>query len=168
MLDISTLVTNAPASPEDLRASPMRYRQPILVWHTRFDALPLNPSMPLAALPCTHVFRSNFGGIQTLAQIKKLQKRYGIAEVDTSEGWFSLLVAMAEAGERLPGVTKYSTWIASVGRTGKMKQTHVHDLHRYKADQIPPMTWSPSLIDEVHTVLGGGVDVIAVHDFVRY
>jgi len=167
MLNISTLVTNAPAAPEQLRAAQMRYRQPILVWHTRFDVVPLAPKTALATLPCNVVFR-NDNGLQSPAQIKKLQKRFGIADIETSEGWVSLLVAMAAAGARLPAQTKYTTWHANVARTGKMQQMLSHDLHRYKADQVTPLPWNPSTIDVVQTALCGGVDMIAVRDFVRY
>jgi hypothetical protein len=59
--DISALITAQPANPDAMREAPRRYRQPILIWHTGFAALPLSSTVQIAPLPCEVVFRSGVG-----------------------------------------------------------------------------------------------------------
>ncbi len=169
LLDISALVTDAPATPNNLRKAPMRYRQPILVWHTAFDALPLAPVTPIAPLPRGAEFRMNLDTApqHDTSEVFHLGMRFGITETDSPAGWDALLVAMAAAGERLPWVTTYTSWEASIGKTGKMKQRQLLDTQCYHEGQLAPMPWQPAKIDMVLAALMGGNDIIAVCDFVR-
>ncbi|MFO0449343.1 MAG: hypothetical protein ACK52I_11910 [Pseudomonadota bacterium] len=163
LVDVSVLVTDRPARPDALREAPRRYRQPILVWHTRFAALPLPSTVQLAQLPCEVVFRSGVGWPDPEA-IAQLERRFAVSETDTPEGWEALLMAMARTGERLPGIDGYTLSTARVGRTGALKLIEDHTLLRFADDARWPMPWQPSGMDEVIASLVGGADMVATRD----
>lgn len=163
LLDISTLVTYQPASPDQLRAAPKRYRQPILVWHTPFVALALAQNLPLADLPFEVAFRCS-RGFPEPDVVVELEQRFGVTNTNTSEGWGNVLIEMAKAAERLPGLEGYSIWKAHVSRTGVLKITEDYTLHRFEQGGRWPMPWQPVTIDEVIATLMGGADMITVRD----
>ena len=163
LLDISALVTDAPASHDAVRAAPRRYRQPILVWHTPFAATALSAPNRLAALPCDVIFRSSLGW-PSPEQVALLERRFGMTGTDSQEGWNALLRAMARTGERLPGVRGYSRWTAQVSRTGVLKQVEDHAVLPFLPGVEWPMPWQPTDMDEIGAILGGAPDMIAVRD----
>ena len=163
LLDISTLVTDQPASLDQLRAAPKRYRQSILVWHTPFAVRLLAQSVPLVELPVEVVFRSSIGWPEP-EDVAELEQRLGVTATDTPEGWNSALVAMAKAGEHLPRLEGYTLWTARISRTGVLKLTQDHTLHPYAPGGRWPMPWQPVTIDEVMAIMMGGADMITVRD----
>jgi hypothetical protein len=165
LLEISTLVTDQPASPDALRAPPTRYRQPILVWHRPFAVRSLAQSVPLVALPVEVAFRSSMGWPEP-EDVAEIEQRFGASGTDTPEGWTTLLLAMAKAAERLPGLEGYEIWMARVSRAGvlKLPQPQDHTLHRFEQGRDVPMSWQPSDMDEIMTSLMGGTDMIAIRD----
>lgn len=163
LLEISTLVTEQPAAPDALRKAPRRYRQPILVWHTGFAALPLASGAPLAQLPCTVVFRCGIGWPDP-EEISRLERRFRVTRTDTPESWDALLTAMAGAGARLPGIEGYSLWTARVGRTGILKLQEDYTIVHFADEEHRPMPWQPAAMDEITSILAGGPDLIASRD----
>jgi hypothetical protein len=163
LLDISTLVTDRPASTDLLHAAPKRYRQPILVWHTPFAVRPLAQSVALVELPRDVAFRCSTWDPEP-DMPAKLEHRFGVTNSSTPEGWNTVLMAMAELGERLPGVESYTLWTARVSRTGVLKLTQDHTLHPYAPGGRWPMPWQPVTIDEVMAIMMGGADMITVRD----
>ena len=163
LLDVSRLITNHPASPDELRDAPRRYRQPILVWHTPFVAFPLRYAATIARLPCDVVFRNSIGWPDP-DDVTALARRLGISDPDTPEGWYALLSAMSDACERLPGIEGCVVWTARVSRTGTLKVIEDYEVMQ-AADMIrPPMPWQPATMDEVIVALAGGPDRIALRD----
>lgn len=163
LIDVSALVTNRPADCEAVRDAPRRYRQPILVWHTGFDALPLFCGAPIAQLPCEVVFRSSIGW-PDLEDFAQLERRYGVGATDTPEGWNTLLTAMANAGERLPKLDSFCLTTARVGPTGVLKLIENHKVLHFADEASIPMGWQPSAMDEIVAILTGGQDCIAARD----
>lgn len=163
LLDISTLVTDQPASADMVRAAPKRYRQPIFVWHTPFVALALAQNLPLADLPFEVALRCS-RGFPEPDVVVELEQRFGVSDTDTPEGYNELLLAMAKAAERLPGLEGYSIWTAHVSRTGVLKITEDYTLHRFEDGIDYPMPWQPVTRDEVMAILMGGADMITVRD----
>jgi hypothetical protein len=166
LLDISALITVQPANPEAVREAPRRYRQPILVWHTGFAAVPLPSTVQVAPLPCEVVFRSGVGWPDPEA-IARLERRFAVSDTETPQGWRALLMAMAAAGQRLPGIEGHTLVTARVGRTGALKLIEDHTLLRPADDARWPMRWQPSEIDEVLAALSDGTDMVAVKDQVE-
>ena len=166
LLDISTLVTDQPASPDQLRAAPRRYRQPILVCHTPFAVRPLAQSVALVDLPCEIGFRCSAWNPQP-DMLAKLERRFGVTTPNTLEGWNTVLMALAELGERLPGVEGYSLWTAHVSRTGVLKLIDDYTLHPYTQGGRWPMPWQPAIMDEIMAILIGATDRIALSDQVE-
>lgn len=163
LIDISVLVTDRPSPPEEVREAARLYRQPILVWHTDFEALALPATVPLAQLPCSAVFRCGTGWPDPL-EVARLEKRFAVDRTDTPEGWNRLLTAMAEAGERLPGTSAFYLMKALAGRTGILKLTQDHTLLQSAGDGRWPMPWQPTHISEVIAHLAGGPDMISARD----
>ncbi len=163
LVDISVLVTDRPARPEEVRDAQRLYRQPILVWHTEFKALALPATVPVAQLPCSVVFRCSTGWPEPHVWAQ-LERRFAEDGTDTPEGWNALLRAMAEAGERLPGMDRFYLMQARVGRTGVLKLAQDHTLQRSVEDERWPMPWQPAEIAEVINHLVGGPDMIAARD----
>ena len=163
LLDISTLVTDQPASPDQLRAAPKRYRQPILVWHTPFAVRPLAQSVALVELPREFAFRSSIGWPDP-DEVTQIERRFGVTNPDTPEGQRALLIEMAKAGECMPGREEYTLWTARVSRTGVLKLIDDHTLYPYVQGGRWPMPWQPVTMDEVTTILMGAVDMIMVMD----
>ncbi|PZX44504.1 hypothetical protein LY56_01752 [Roseinatronobacter thiooxidans] len=93
LLDISTLVTDQPASPDQLRAAPKRYRQPILVWHTPFAVRLLAQSVALVELPRDVTFRCSTWDPEP-DMLAKLEHRFGVTNSSTPEGWNTVLMAI--------------------------------------------------------------------------
>jgi len=118
LLDISALIRVQPANPDAVREAPRRYRQPILVWHTGFAAMPLPSTAQVAPLPCEVAFRSGVGWPDPEA-IARLERRFAVWNTETRQGWTALLMAMATAGERLPGIEGHTLVTARVGRDGQ-------------------------------------------------
>ncbi|MFM8747204.1 MAG: hypothetical protein ACKOED_11145 [Aestuariivirga sp.] len=166
LLDISALVADQPVSPDTLRDAPRRYRQPILVFHTGFDALPLASLAPLARLPCTVLFRCGIGEPPDPEEIARLERRFAVSATDTPEGWNALLMALAEAGERLPGTDSYALFTARAGRTGTLKLIEDYTMLQFADKDRLPMPWQPANIQEIIAILAGGPDVIAAADHV--
>lgn len=166
LLDISTLVTDQPASPDQLRAAPRRYRQPILVWHTPFAVRPLAQSVALVDLPCEIGFRCSTWNPEP-DMPAKLERRFGVTNPNTPEGWNAVLMSLAELGERLPGVEGYSLWTARVSRTGVLKLIDDHTLYPYSQGGRWPMPWQPKSMDEIMAILMGATDRIALSDQVE-
>jgi hypothetical protein len=162
LLDISALITVQPANPNAVREAPRRYRQPILVWHTGFAAVPLPSTVQVAPLPCEVVFRSGVGWPDPEA-IAQLERRFAVRKTETPQGWRALLMAMAAAGERLPGMEGHTLVTARARRTGDLNLIEDHTLLRH-ADARWPMPWQPSEIDEVLAALSDGTDMVAVRD----
>jgi hypothetical protein len=163
LVDISALITVQPASPDAVREAPRRYRQPILVWHTGFTTVPLPSTVQIASLPCEVVFRSGAGWPDPEA-IARLERRFAVWKTETPKGWRTLLMAMAAAGERLPGIEGYTLVTARVGRTGALKLIEDHTLLRPADDALWPLPWQPSEIDDVLDALSDGTDIIAARD----
>ena len=165
LLDISTLVTDRPVTPDALQDAPRRYRQPILVWHTDFSILPIASKTPLAQLPRAVVFRSSVGWPDP-DECERLETRFTISRTDTPEGWNALLVAMAKAGERLPGITGFNLCTAQVGRTGVLKLIMDYELVQIGGHDYLPMPWLPARMSEVVSALVTESDIIAARDSV--
>lgn len=166
LLAISTLVTEGPTSAADLAQAPMRYRQPILFWRTGFAVHPLaGATEPLIALPNAVAFRMGIGwpGPET---IERLGQEFGIGEPETEQGWSQLLLAMAEAGRRLPEIDQHSIWTAQVGRSGTLKLIEDYTPVSLQDRSRAPMPWAPATISEATTALLGGPDMIAARDIV--
>ncbi len=163
LLDVSALVTDRPAGADAVRDAPRRYRQPLLVWHTGFAALPLARAAPIAQLPCEVVFRSGVGWPDPEA-VARLEIRLGVRATDTPEGWNALLAAMAEAGERMPGIDGATLTTARVGRTGALTLSEDHTVVRLADSAAHPMPWQPAAMDDIITGLAGGQDIIAARD----
>ncbi len=82
-------------------------------------AFPLRFAAIIARFPCAVVFRDGIGwpdpdGVAALARC------LGISDPDTPEGWNAPLAAIADAGERLPGIEGHRLWAARVTRTGTL------------------------------------------------
>ena len=165
LVDVSALVTDRPASPDALQRAPRRYRQPILVRHTGFAALPLAAQAPLAGLPLEIAFRDGIGWPDPDA-VAQLVKRFAVAQADTPQGWYALLGAMARSGERLPGIEGFCLVTARVGRTGALKLTWDHTPVQSADGANRPMPWQASKMDDVISALAGGPDLIEMTDAV--
>lgn len=163
LLDIIALVAVGPADAEALRDAPRRYRQPVLVWHTPFAAVPLAGTRPLAQIPCEVTFRSGIGWPDPLA-VARLERRYGITGTDSPASWNTLLLAMAQAGERLPGLAGYSIWTARVGRSGLLRLVEDHAMQPFTSSSNWPMPWPPIGMNDITAILTGAPDMIAVRD----
>jgi hypothetical protein len=163
LLEITGLVTDRPASLDDLREAPRRYRQPILVWHTPFAVLPLSGAKPLAQLPCAVLFRCMVGWPDP-QEVARLETLFGISGTDNPAGWNSLLLAMADAGERLTGLQGFSVWTARVGRNGLLKLVEDYATHPFPNTGDSPMPWEPVDMNEIVASLAGAPDMIAVRD----
>jgi hypothetical protein len=163
LLDVSALVRDRPASSDAVRDAPRRYRQPILLWHTPFAAMALTPERPLAPLPCAVPFRMGTGW-PAPRTVTRLERRFAITGTDAPEGWNALLLALADAGERLPGRKGYSVWMARVGRTGLLRQVQDHAIRPFLPGVDWPMPWQPADMGEVAAILAGTPDMIAVRD----
>jgi hypothetical protein len=163
LLDISALITNQPANPDAVREAPRRYRQPILVWHTGFAAVPLPSTVQVAPLPCEVVFRSGVGWPDPEA-IARLERRFAVWNTETQQGWRALLMALAAAGERVPGLEGHTLLTARVGRMGALNLIEDHTVLRPADDARWPMRWQPSEIDEVLAALSGETDMVATWD----
>jgi hypothetical protein len=165
LVDVSTLVTHRPAHPDDLQTAPRRYRQPILIWHTDFTALPLPTQAQVVSLPVETAFRDGIGWPDADA-VARLERRFAVDDTDTPEGWRALLGAMARSGQRLPGIEGFFLVTARVGRTGVLKLTRDYT-PALSADAAGwPMRWQPSKIDDVIAALAGEPDMIEMTDAV--
>jgi hypothetical protein len=165
LLDVSTLVSAFPARSEAIDKAPRHYRQPILVWHTEFSAVPLEPKAKLASLPTKVLFRCGVGW-PTPAEIELLERAYGVTHTEAPEGWNDLLLAMAQAQVRLPGVEGYSIFTAQVDKEGVVRVSEDFAIRKYDDGFAVPMPWEPSRIEEVFGALQGGPDLIAARDIV--
>lgn len=165
LLDISSLVTELPASAQFVREAGRRYRQPVLVWHTDFAAILLESAAPLAQLPCEVFFRCGCGWPDP-DQFVWLERRFGIEDSATSDRWIDLLLAMAEMGEPLPGIESHSLVMARVARSGALKLISDHAPMVLQDRARAPMPWQPATIAEVAKALGGGADLISAYDIV--
>jgi hypothetical protein len=163
LLEITALVTDRPVSPDDLREAPRRYRQPILVWHTPFAVLPLSGAKPLAQLPSEVLFRCRVGWSDP-QEVARLENLFGISGTDTPAGWNSLILAMADSGERLTGLHGYCVWTARVGRSGLLKLMEDYATHPFLKTGDCPMPWEPVDMGEIIASLAGAPDMIAVRD----
>ena len=164
LLDISTLVTDRPATAAEVAEAGRRYRQPILVWHTGFAVRPLSgTTASLARMPCEVTFRVGIGWPDP-DEITRLGRRFGVAAPDSPEGWTRLVLAMAEAREALPGITGHSLWTARVGRTGKLKLVEDYAPVAFADRDRRPMPWQAAFVEQVTTALAGGPDIIAAMD----
>ena len=88
----------------------------------------------------------------------------GITDPDTPEGWNALLAALADAGERLPGIEGHGLWTARLTRTGTLKVIEDHEVMQAVDMTRPPMPWQPATMDEVIAALAGGPDLIDLRD----
>lgn len=165
LVDVSTLVTDRPAHPDDLQRAPRRYRQPILIWHTGFTALYLADQAQVARLPIETAFRASIGWPDADA-VAQLERRFAVEDTDTPEGWRALLDAMARSGERLPGIEGFCLVTACVGRTGALKLTWDHTPLQAAGGSDWPMPWFPSTMDAVIAALVGEPDTIELTDAV--
>ncbi|MCA6298228.1 MAG: hypothetical protein IM624_03395 [Phenylobacterium sp.] len=165
LVEVSALVTDQPASPDDLQRAPRWYRQPILIWHTGFAALPLAADVKLAGLPLEIAFRDSIGWPDPDA-VAQLERRFKVARTDTPEGWRALLGAMDRSGERLPGIDGFCLVAARVGRTGALKLIWDHDPVEAADRAQRPMPWQPSHMDDVISALLGAPDFIKMTDTV--
>ena len=163
LLQITALVTDRPASPDDVRDAPMLYRQPIIVWHTPFAVLPLSGTKPLAQLPCEVLFRCSMGW-PAPQEVARLESQFALSGTDTPEGWNALLVAIVDAGERLPGLLGYSVWTARAARSGMLKLIEDYATHPFSQTDTWPMPSEPADMDEITAILAGARDMIAVRD----
>jgi hypothetical protein len=163
LLDISTLVTDRPASADKVREAPKRYRQPILVWHTPFAVVALEDTRQLVEIPREVSFRSGIGWPDPPA-IEQLARRYGISGAHNPDRWNALLLAMAEARERLPDIEGYSTFAARVERTGRLKLIQDHETQPFAPGGNWPMPWQPVDMTELGAILAGAPDLIAARD----
>lgn len=163
LLDISALITDQPAKPGAVQEAPRRYRQPILVWHTCFAAVPLPSTAQVVQLPCEVVFRSGIGWPDPEA-ILRLERRFAVWDTQTPQGWRALLVAMAAAGERLPGIEGHYLVTARVGRTGALNLIEDYTLLQPADDACRPMPWQPAHMDTVIACLVGESDTITTMD----
>ena len=166
LLRISARVTERPMSADDVAAAPLRYRQPILVWNSGFAVQPLaGASVPLVTLPVQVAFRAATGWPDPEA-VAGLGRRFGIANPDSRQGWESLVRAMAQAGQILPGIEGHSIWTAKVARSGKLRLIEDYSPVCIEDRDHAPMPWQPARMDEVLVALGGGVDMVAARDVV--
>lgn len=166
LLDVSTLVTNSPARPEEIRDAPRLYRQPILVWHTSFIALRRQSEKPLLSWPHQVVFRTGVGW-PLPEEIEMLERRFGVTNTHTPTGWNSLLISMVVVGERLPGMESYNLVKADIDKLGLLEITFDFDFENplnFGNHATSPMPWDPTTIDEVLVALDGGPNMIAIRD----
>jgi hypothetical protein len=164
LVDISTHVSDEPATVDLVSRSPRRYRQPILVWHTGFVVRTLiGSAAPIADLPCEVIFRCTMGWPDP-AQIASLEVAFGIEGAGTPEGWENLILAMARAGQGLPGLDHVCLWSARVNRTGKLKLIEDYTPVVFADNARAPMPWQPSTVEDVMRALCGGPDIIAARD----
>ena len=77
-----------------------------------------------------------------------------------------MLVAMAKAGERLPGITGFNLCTAQVGRTGVLKLIMDYELVQIGGHDHLPMPWLPARMSEVVSALVTESDIIAARDSV--
>jgi hypothetical protein len=165
LLDFSTLVSDRPARPEAIEKAPRQYRQPILVWHTGFSAVSLEPTAQLASFPIEVLFRAGVGWPMP-EEIRILERRYGVTHTDSPEGWRALLLAMAEEQRRLPGIEGYSIFTARVDEEGALQVVEDYAVRGFEDGLAVPMPWEPCRLDEVFGALQGGPDLIAARDIV--
>ncbi|CAB4576080.1 unannotated protein [freshwater metagenome] len=165
LLDVSTLVSAFPARSEAIDKAPRHYRQPILVWHTGFSAMPLETAGELASLPTEVLFRCAVGWPMP-EEIELLERGYDVTHTDSPEGWNALLLAMAQAQVRLPGVEGYSIFSAQVDQEGVVQVIEDFAIQKYEDVPAVPMPWEPSRIEEVVSAVSGGPDLIAARDIV--
>ncbi len=165
LVDVSTLVTDRPAHPDDLQTAPRRYRQPILIWDTDFTALPLAAQAQVVSLPIETAFRAGIGWPDPDA-VARLESRFAVENTDTPEGWRALLDAMARSGERLPGIEGFCLVSARVGRTGGLKLIWDHTPVQPADGADWPMPWQASKMDDVIAALLGEPDLIEMTDAV--
>ncbi|MBK8085041.1 MAG: hypothetical protein IPK28_15130 [Devosia sp.] len=163
LLEITALVTDRPVSPDDLREAPRRYRQPILVWHTPFAVLPLSGAKPLAQLPSECCSAAAWGG-PTRRRSCALKTCLVSREQTHAQVGTALILAMADAGERLTGLHGYCVWTARVGRSGLLKLMEDYATHPFLKTGDCPMPWEPVDMGEIIASLAGAPDMIAVRD----
>jgi hypothetical protein len=163
LLDILAVVAVAPVEAAALQSGPRRYRQPILVWHTPFAIVPLADTKQVAAIPREVSFRAGVGWPDPVA-VARLAQRYRIADADNPEGWNALVLAMAEAAERLPDIEGYGTVTARVGRTGLLKLIEDYETQPFSPGGTWPMPWQPVDMTELGSILAGAPDLIAARD----
>jgi hypothetical protein len=135
----------------------------LVVWHTPFAVLPLSGAKPLAQLPCAVLFRCMVGWPDP-QEVARLETLFGISGTDNPAGWNSLLLAMADAGERLTGLQGFSVWTARVGRNGLLKLVEDYATHPFPNTGDSPMPWEPVDMNEIVASLAGAPDMIAVRD----
>ena len=165
MLEVSTIVSDFPARWEEIEREPRQYRQPILVWHTGFSAIPLEPTAQLAALPTKVLFRCGVGWPMP-EEIESLERDYRVNQTDSPEGWNALLLAMAEVRDRLPGVEGYSIFTAHVGQEGVVQLVEDYAIQKFEVGIALPMPREPGRIEEVFSAVSGGPDLITARDIV--
>ena len=166
LLDIIAGLSDRPLASAGLADAPRRYRQPIIVWHTGFVALPLEgDAVPAAKLPREVAFRMGIGWASP-EDIARLEQQFKIADPDPESAWTQLLLHLARLRRRLPGIESYSVWTATCSRGGKLKIMADYTPIVFRERSHPPMPWQPSTIDEVMTALAGGPDLIAARDIV--
>ena len=163
LLDIVAAVAVAPVDADTLHSAPRRYRQPVLVWHTPFAIVPLKDTWQLVEIPREVSFRSGIGWLDP-PTIERLARRHGISETHNPDGWNALLLAMAEAGERLPDIEQYSTVTARVGHTGLIKLIEDHEPQPFSPGGNWPMPWQPVEMTELAAILSSALDMIAARD----
>ncbi len=165
LVDVSTLVTDRPAHPSDLQSAPRRYRQPILIWHTDFTAMPLAAQAQVVSLPIETAFRDGIGWPDADA-VARLERRFAVEDTDTPEGWRALLGAIARSGQQLPEIEGFFLVTARVGRTGALQLTWDYTPALSADGAGWPMRWQPSKIDDVIATLAGEPDMIEMTDAV--
>jgi hypothetical protein len=89
-------------------------------------------------VPCEVVFRSGVGW-PDLEAIARLERRFAVWNTETPQGWRALLMAMAAAGEQLPGIEGHTLVTARVERTGALNLIEDHTLLRPADDARWPM-----------------------------
>ncbi len=99
-------------------------------------------------------------------EIELLERGYDVTHTDSPEGWNALLLAMAQAQVRLPGVEGYSIFSAQVDQEGVVQVIEDFAIQKYEDVPAVPMPWEPSRIEEVVSAVSGGPDLIAARDIV--
>jgi hypothetical protein len=110
------------------------------------------------------VFGAVVGGLTVATSLASRWSAEFVVGTVGGAGWNSLILAMADSGERLTGLHGYCVWTARVGRSGLLKLMEDYATHPFLKTGDCPMPWEPVDMGEIIASLAGAPDMIAVRD----